>query len=115
MRAPTYTPRERACIAMADRVVVRLYAGGVWHESEVWPTQHEDLAALLRRVQGDIEHGLVMGHHALHRVMICAVADHPLWGEMRAVLPRSGVPDIVQHPLTAMVDPHYPLPRSALT
>lgn len=115
MRAPTYTPRERACIAMADRIVVRLHTQHFgWVESEVRPTQHEDLAALLRRVQGDLEHGIAVGHSSLSRALIYAVADHPLWGEMRAVLPRSGVPDIVQHPLTALVDPHYPIPRSSV-
>ncbi len=122
MRAPTYTPRERACISMADRIVVRLYVRvgggssgqavtGTWVESEVWPTQHEDLAALLRRVQGDLEHGISMGHHELRRVCVYAVADHPLWGEMRACLPRVGVPVEVLHPLA---DPHYPVSASAL-
>lgn len=111
MRAPTYTPRERACLVIADRVVVRLYSNLQWHESEVRPTQHEDLAALLRRVQGDIEHGIAMGHRELQRVGIYAVADHPTYGELRCALPRVGVPAEVEHPIA---DLGYPVPASAL-
>lgn len=112
MRAPTYTPRERACLVIADRIAVRLYAGQQWHESLVYPTQHEDLAALLRRVQGDLEYGISMGYSQLQRACIYAVADHPEYGEMRCALPRQGVPAEVEHPLA---DLHYPVPRSART
>lgn len=121
MRAPTYTPRERACLVIADRIAVRLYVGsgtdlqgqhrpGAWHESLVYPTQHEDLAALLRRVQGDIEHAISMGHRALQRVCIYAVAEHPDYGELRCALPRAGVPAEVEHPIA---DLQYPVPASA--
>lgn len=111
MRAPVYTPRERACLSMADRVAVRLYHASVgWVESVVWPTQHEDLAALLRRVQFDLQNGVALGHRELERVCVYAVAEHPLWGEMRCALPRRGVPPEVEHPLA---DASYPVPQSA--
>jgi hypothetical protein len=111
MRQPVYTPRERACLSMADRVAVRLYTERHgWLESVVWPTQHEDLAALLRRVQFDLQNGVALGHRELERVCIYAVAEHPLWGEMRCALPRRGMPAEVEHPLR---DLYYPVPASA--
>lgn len=110
MRAPTYTPRERLAIAVADRVVVRLFHSAIadWTEAEVLPTQYETLADCVRRVQADLASGL-QHDHRLARVCLYVAGDHPDHGRMLASVPRCRVPVEVEHPLA---DPHYPAPRS---
>lgn len=111
-RTSTYTPREIAAIAIADRVLVRLYtqANG-WVEAEVLPTQFETIADTLRRVQGDIANG-IRHDIRLARACLYVAGDHPLWGRMVAAMPRLSVPLELEHQGTLASDPHYPLPTT---
>lgn len=113
MRTPTYTPREIAAIAIADRVVVRLFNHTVkeWVEAEVLPTQFESVADCLRRVQADIANG-IQHDRRLERACLYVAGDHPLWGRMVAAMPRTSVPSELEHQGTLASDPSYPLPQA---
>jgi hypothetical protein len=109
MRAPTYTPRERLAISIADRVVLRLYTQEHgWTQTEVRPTQMETLADCLRRVQDHLQCMSII-HPALQRACLYVAGEIGHETHMASV-PRDMVPPEVEHPLA---DYQYPTPTPA--